>query len=185
MKSPEFTDLLAAALHNWSVGKPEDLKALAGNNTGVLKTHKGRGEIASYFVPALYIRELCQDLLAVGFPVEEIFANNAGDFLWLDWPEAVKHVAKYKPSLLHELAQEAFTEDTIGDVEPLGCFDPDDDENATILYDYWPRLIQEEVRANSVDFVNSSNEVWVERYQTAVSAVGKQSVINQKFSQRL
>lgn len=167
MNTPTLQDHLTAALHNWAIGKRQDLKDLISANPNILSTYKGTGQIESYFVPVLYIRELCQDLMSVGFPIENLFDRNRGDFMWVDWPEAVAHVAKYKPSLLRSLVSDGpFTEDTIDDVEPLGCFSPDDDENTAILYDYWPRLIQESVRDLSEDFVNSSTDAqWLERHE--------------------
>jgi hypothetical protein len=109
--------------------------------------------------------------MSVGFPVEEIFDRNRGDFMWVDWPNAVSYVAKYKPNLLHSLAANGvFTEESIADVEPLGCFSVDDDKNTAILYDYWPRLIQEEVHEKAEEFANSSNSVWTHRHQVVVAA---------------
>lgn len=174
MNTPNLQDQLTAAFHNWSVGKRQDLKDLIAQNQNILSTYKGRGEIFSYFVPLLYIRELCTDLMSVGFPVEQVFDRNRGDFMWVDWPEVVSYMTKYNPSVLRDLADDdMFTEDSIGDVEPLGCFNVDDDENTAILYDYWPRLIQEEVQEKAEQFVNSSNAVWAHRHQTVLAAVKK------------
>lgn len=173
MNRPTLQDKLTAALHNWSIGKRQDLKDLLAQNPNILSTYKDRGHIHSYFVPVLYIRELCTDLMSVGFPVEDIFDRNRGDFMWVDWPEVVSYMAKYKPNVLHGLAANgAFTEDSIEDVEPLGCFSVDDDENTAILYDYWPRLIQESVRDLSDDFVNSSTDAqWLERHERMLKIV--------------
>lgn len=172
MNPPTLQDKLTAALHNWSIGKRQDLKDLISHNQNILSTYKGLGSIHAYFTPLLYIRELCSDLMSVGFPVEEVFDRNRGDFMWVDWPEAVAHVAKYKPCLLRDLTCDGpFTEDSIGDVEPLGCFNVDDDENTAILYDYWPRLIQEAVQEHAEEFVNSSNSVWQRRNDTATTAL--------------
>lgn len=172
MNTPTLQDKLTAALHNWSIGKRQDLKDLLSANPNMLSTYKGRGSIHSYFIPVLYVRELCTDLMSVGFPIEDILDRNRGDFLWVDWPEVVSYMAKYKPNVLRGLAADGvFTQDTIGDVEPLGCFSVDDDENTAILYDYWPRLIQEEVQEKAEQFVNSSNAVWDKRHQTVLAAV--------------
>lgn len=173
MRKPSITDHLSAALHNWSVGKRQDLKDLVAANPNIL-AQKGHKDVRAYFVPLLYIRELCQDLMSVGFPVEDVFNENRGDFLWVDWPEAVAHVSKYKPSLLRGLcAQGALTGDTIGDLDPLGCYSPDDDENTAMLYDHWPRIIQEAVRENSEEFVNSENYMWEDRHEMLMKAVEK------------
>lgn len=174
MNTPTFQDKLSAALHNWSIGNRQDLKDLLSSNPNILSTYKGRGSIHSYFVPVLYLRELCTDLMSVGFPVEDVFNRNRGDFMWVDWPEVVSYMAKYKPSVLRGLAADGvFTEESIVDVEPLGCFSVDDDENTAILYDYWPRLIQEEVQEKAEQFANSSNAVWIQRHQVVLSAVDK------------
>ncbi len=176
MNPATFQDKLTAAFHNWAVGKRQDLKDLISQNQNILSTYKDRGEIFSYFVPLLYIRELCTDLMSVGFPVEQVFERNRGDFMWVDWPEAVAHAAKYHPNLLRDLTRDGpFTEDTIGDVEPLGCFSPDDDENTAILYDYWPRLIQEAVQEKADEFVNSSDSVWLRRHTTALQSGKKET----------
>lgn len=171
MNRATLQDKLTAALHNYAVGKRQDLKDLVSANPNILG-NKGPQDMSSYFIPLLYIRELCTDLMAVGFPVEEVFMRNPGDFLWADWPEVVQYVAKYKPSLLRGLAANgAFTEDTIGDFEPLGCYNVDDDENTAILYDHWPRLIQEEVQEKAELFVNSSNAIWAARHDALLSAL--------------
>lgn len=178
MNAPTFQDKLTAALHNWAIGKRQDLKDLLAAHRNILSTYKDRGSIHSYFVPVLYIRELCTDLMSVGFPVEDIFERNRGDFMWVDWPEVVSYMAKYKPNVLRGLAADgAFTQDDIEDVEPLGCFSVDDDENTAILYDYWPRLIQEEVQEKAEQFANSSNDLWEKRHQTVLAALDKLSSV--------
>ena len=166
--SDNTQDLLTAALHNWTIGQPEQLKEFLSERMDLLDTYKGPGEIASYFAPALYLEDFCADLIEVGFPVEEIFAKYPGDFKWIDWPIAVDRVVQFDRQILVDLMEGGpLSGDEIFDLDPMAAQIDRDDENVEILFDYWPQPIQDAVRREAQAFANSGNEKWRQRFETA------------------
>lgn len=165
---------LEAALYNWVIGKKQDLLDFASNNPKILDEYAGTGNIENYFFPLLYVKEMCTGLMSVGFPVEQIMQKNQGDLQWMDWPEVVNYLCKYNSAFVKDVVSDGvLSEDTIGDIEPLGCYSPDEDKNCEILYAYWPSLLQKEVFESALNFVNSSNNEWDERFNRLESTLKK------------
>jgi len=163
MSAQQINDIL----QQWSDGDRNGFKQYFAQHTDILHTYKGTGDIFDYLTPALYIKEFCHDLIAAGFPVEELFADNLNDFLWVEWPFAQEYVVRHAPQLLIDLDADGPPKHhfpSFGDGEYSA-------EDRRKILDCLPEKLAHEVDRISKEFANSSDEQWQERFAIVGSLV--------------
>lgn len=147
-------------LQQWSDGHRNEFKKYFSQHTDILHTYKGTGDIFDYLTPALYVKEFCHDLIEAGFPVEELFADNLNDFLWVEWPFAQEYVVRHAPQLLIDLDADGPPKHhfpSFGDGEYS-------DEDRQKILARLPTKLARDVDRLSKEFANSSDEQWHERF---------------------
>lgn len=153
-------DSIERVLRDWSEGQRNELKEYFSQHKDILKTYKGTGDIFDYLTPALYIKEFCHDLIEAGFPVEQLFADNLNDFLWIEWPFAQEYVLRHAPELLIDLNADGPPKHhfpSFGDGEYSA-------EDRQKILDCLPEKLAQDVDRISKEFANSSDEQWHERF---------------------
>ena len=154
-------------LQQWSDGKRNEFKQYFSENKDILHTYKGTGDIFDYLTPALYIKDFCHDLIEAGFPVEQLFADNLNDFLWVEWPFAQEYVVRHAPQLLIDLDADGPPKHHF---PSFGDGEYNDDDRQKILARL-PDTLAQEVDRISKEFANSSDEQWHERFAIVANLV--------------
>ena len=154
-------------LQQWSDGHRNEFKQYFSENKDILHTYKGTGDIFDYLTPALYIKDFCHDLIEAGFPVEQLFADNLNDFLWVEWPFAQEYVVRHAPQLLIDLDADGPPKHHF---PSFGDGEYNDDDRQKILARL-PDTLAQEVDRISKEFANSSDEQWHERFAIVANLV--------------
>ena len=148
------------ALQEWSEGKRTAFKNYFSQHKDILHTYKGTGDVFDYLLPALYVKEFCHDLIEAGFPVEEIFADNLNDFLWVEWPTAQDYVLRNAPQLLIDLHADGPPKHqfpSFGDGEYS-------EEDRQKILGCLPASLAQQMDRLSKEFANSISEQWDDRF---------------------
>ena len=167
---------IETALHQWADGDRNAFKRFFQQHPDILNTYDGPGDVFNYFLPALYVKEFCDDLVDAHFPVEYLFAENLEDFAWVDWPKAIQRVSEHAPALLIDLNADGVPRQEL----PSFASSSTPPEDRQHRLDYLPKLLQAKVIENAQAFFESTDEVWDQRHRHIQQAL--ESPLVQKAS---
>lgn len=143
------------AFNLWINNDREGFKNIIAKEKDNILNYKGRGDISTYFLPALLIENLWADLEAINFPLEKIVYSEPEIVAWLEWEQAVKYMYKKDPEYINDFIEEGLTEEQ---EFPMSFYK--DHENYEIILSYYNSGMRELMENNMESYINRTEEEW-------------------------
>lgn len=147
--------LVEYAISAWVNGDRDNFKKILTQEKENILSYKGRGDIFTYFLPALLIEDFWHDLQAIDFPLERIAAYYPDIVGWLRWEGAVKYMYEKNKLLLESFVEEGLSEEQLYPHLFVG-----DSKNLDITLDYFNSQLVGDISKSINEYLLISQEDW-------------------------
>lgn len=139
----------------WINGDAEKFKNIISEEKNNILHYKGKGNILNYFLPALLIENLWNDLESIDFPLEKIVYSQPDIVTWLQWNKAVQYMYKKDSAYITEFIEEGMTEEQL-----FPMVFHKDEENYEIILSYFNSGMREIVENYADNYIKITEDEW-------------------------